>query len=92
MSASPVGAAGVPQAREGVAAGSGLTAGMIRANLPYLSGTGELHPPAECVPPEAAAPLQGHLDRIQARIDCLARYRDRLSACLAAVRPAAREG
>jgi DNA-binding transcriptional MerR regulator len=70
---------------------SGLTTEMIRAILPYLSGPGELHPPAECVTPETAALLQGHIDRIQARIDCLARNRDRLSAYLAAVRPEARE-
>ncbi|MER6732155.1 hypothetical protein [Streptomyces puniciscabiei] len=41
--------------------------------------------------PGTAALLQGHIDRIQARIGCLARNRDRLSACPAAVRPEARE-
>jgi hypothetical protein len=41
------------------------------------------------VTPETAALLQGHIDRIQSRIDCLARNRDRLSAYLAAVRPQA---
>ncbi|WP_225096037.1 MerR family transcriptional regulator [Streptomyces sp. CoH27] len=66
---------------------SGLTTEMIRVILPYLSGPGELHPPAACVPPQTAALLQGHIDRIQARIDCLARNRDRLTAYLAAVRP-----
>ncbi|MFE0517132.1 MerR family transcriptional regulator [Streptomyces sp. NPDC058964] len=59
---------------------SGLTAEMIRAILAYLSGPEELHPAAECVTPETAALLTGHIDRIQARIDCLARNRDRLSA------------
>ncbi|MFJ8034298.1 MULTISPECIES: MerR family transcriptional regulator [unclassified Streptomyces] len=68
---------------------SGLTTEMIRVILPYLSGPGELHPPAECVTPRTAALLQDHIDRIQARIDCLARNRDRLSGYLAAVRPQA---
>lgn len=68
---------------------SGLTTEMIRAILPYLSGPGELHPPAECVTPRTAALLQDHIDRIQARIDCLARNRDRLRTYLAAVRPGA---
>ncbi|AKJ15019.1 MerR family transcriptional regulator [Streptomyces incarnatus] len=70
---------------------AGLTTGMIRAILPYLSGPGELHPLAECVTPGTAALLQGRIDRIQARIDRLARDRDRLDACLAAVRPEVRE-
>ncbi|MFD9318829.1 MerR family transcriptional regulator [Streptomyces sp. NPDC060053] len=66
---------------------SGLTTEMIRAILPYLSGPDEIILPAEHLTPETAALLQGHIDRIQARIDCLARNRDRLSAYLAAVRP-----
>ncbi|MCF3134900.1 MerR family transcriptional regulator [Streptomyces olivochromogenes] len=66
---------------------SGLTTEMIRAILPYLSGPGEIHPPPESVTPGTAALLRDHLDRIQARIDCLARNHDRLSAYLAAVRP-----
>ncbi|MFF7356476.1 MULTISPECIES: MerR family transcriptional regulator [Streptomyces] len=66
---------------------SGLTTEMIRAIMPYLSGPGALHPPAECVTPQTAALLQGHIERIQSRIDCLSRNRDRLSAYLAAVRP-----
>ncbi|MFH8801936.1 MerR family transcriptional regulator [Streptomyces sp. NPDC017936] len=70
---------------------SGLTTEMIRAILPYLSGPDEILLPAERLTPETAALLQAHLDRIQARIDCLARNRDRLSAYLAAVRPAAAE-
>ncbi|NUR02641.1 MAG: MerR family transcriptional regulator, partial [Streptomyces sp.] len=66
---------------------SGLTTEMIRTILPYLSGPDEILLPAECLTAETAALLQAHLDRIQARIDCLARNRDRLSAYLAAVRP-----
>ncbi|MBG7696815.1 MerR family transcriptional regulator [Streptomyces sp. MC1] len=65
---------------------SGLTTEMIRALLPYLCGPGHLVPAPGDVPAETAALLQGHIDRIQARIDCLARNRDRLSAYLAAVR------
>ncbi|MFE7975428.1 MerR family transcriptional regulator [Streptomyces shenzhenensis] len=66
---------------------SGLTTEMIRAVLPYLGGPGEIHPPAECVSAETADLLRSHIDRIQARIDCLARNRDRLTAYRAAVRP-----
>ncbi|MEV5491929.1 MerR family transcriptional regulator [Streptomyces bobili] len=66
---------------------SGLTTEMIRAILPYLSGPDEIILPAEHLTPETAALLQDHIDRIQARIDCLARNRDRLSGYLAAVRP-----
>ncbi|MFG3009817.1 MerR family transcriptional regulator [Streptomyces cinerochromogenes] len=71
---------------------SGLTTEMIRAVLPYLCGPGRLVPAPESVPPETAALLQGHIDRIQARIDCLARNRDRLTAYLAAVRPEGADG
>ncbi|MFJ6737804.1 MerR family transcriptional regulator [Streptomyces sp. NPDC091279] len=67
---------------------SGLSTEMIRAILPFLSGPGEILLPSVCLTDETAALLQAHIDRIQARIDCLARDRDRLSACLAAVRPA----
>ena len=65
---------------------SGLTTEMIRAILPYLSGPEEILLPPEHLTPETAALLQAHVDRIQARIDCLARNRDRLSTYLAAVR------
>ncbi|MFF8730979.1 MerR family transcriptional regulator [Streptomyces sp. NPDC015171] len=66
---------------------SGLTTEMIRVILPYLCGPGHLVPDPESLPAETAALLRGHIDRIQARIDCLARNRDRLTAYLAAVRP-----
>lgn len=71
---------------------SGLTTEMIRAILPYLSGPDEILLPAEHLTPQTAALLQGHIDRIQARIDCLARNRDRLRGYLAAVRPGSEEG
>jgi DNA-binding transcriptional MerR regulator len=66
---------------------SGLTTEMIRAILPYLSGPEEILLPPQHLTPETAALLSAHIDRIQARIDCLARNRDRLGAYLAAVRP-----
>ncbi|MGX1267726.1 MerR family transcriptional regulator [Streptomyces phaeoluteigriseus] len=66
---------------------SGLTTEMIRAILPYLSGPDEIILPAGRMTPETAALLQDHIDRIQSRIDCLARNRDRLSGYLAAVQP-----
>ncbi|WP_225825405.1 MerR family transcriptional regulator [Streptomyces naphthomycinicus] len=69
---------------------SGLTTEMIRAILPYLCGPDALVPDPGSVPPETAALLQGHIDRIQSRIDCLARNRDRLAAYLAVVRPGGR--
>ncbi|MFC8431089.1 MerR family transcriptional regulator [Streptomyces sp. NPDC057253] len=68
---------------------SGLTTEMIRAILPYLSGPEEILLPPEHLTAETAALLEAHVDRIQARIDCLARNRDRLSAYLTAVRTAA---
>ncbi|MFC8513158.1 MerR family transcriptional regulator [Streptomyces sp. NPDC057257] len=68
---------------------SGLTTEMIRAILPYLSGPDEILLPADRLTDETAALLQAHVDRIQSRIDCLARNRDRLTAYLAAVRPGA---
>ncbi|MCX4743486.1 MerR family transcriptional regulator [Streptomyces antibioticus] len=71
---------------------SGLTTEMIRAILPYLSGPEEILLPAGHLSPETAALLQGHLDRIRARIDCLARNRDRLAAYLEAVRRATESG
>ncbi|MET9062196.1 MerR family transcriptional regulator [Streptomyces antibioticus] len=71
---------------------SGLTTEMIRAILPYLSGPEEILLPAGHLSPETAGLLQGHLDRIQARIDCLARNRDRLAAYLEAVRPGMEPG
>ncbi|WP_210592958.1 MerR family transcriptional regulator [Streptomyces sp. GESEQ-35] len=64
---------------------SGLTTEMIRTILPYLSGPEEILLPSVCLTPETAALLSGHIDRIQSRIDCLARNRDRLRAYLAAV-------
>ncbi|MFF1808234.1 MerR family transcriptional regulator [Streptomyces sp. NPDC058251] len=66
---------------------SGLTTEIIRAILPFLSGPGDIHLHPECVTPETTALLRGEIDRIQRRIDCLARNRDALRTYLAAVRP-----
>ncbi|WP_369244071.1 MerR family transcriptional regulator [Streptomyces sp. R41] len=66
---------------------SGLTTEIIGAILPFLSDPGEIHLHPECLTPETAALLRGEIDRIQARIDCLARNRDALRAYLAAVQP-----
>ncbi|BBC29563.1 hypothetical protein SGFS_008570 [Streptomyces graminofaciens] len=67
---------------------SGLTTEMIRGILPFLNGPDEIHVHPDCLTPEMSALLTGTIDRIQARIDCLGRNRDRLKAYLAAVRPA----
>ncbi|MFJ2829657.1 MerR family transcriptional regulator [Streptomyces sp. NPDC087263] len=66
---------------------SGLTTEIIRAILPFLSAPGEIHLHPECLTPETAALLRDEIDRIQSRIDCLARNRDALRAYLAAVQP-----
>ncbi|MFF3306386.1 hypothetical protein [Streptomyces sp. NPDC002952] len=51
-----------------------------------MSGPEELHPHPDCLTPRTAALPRDETDRIQARIDCLARNRDRLRSYLAAVR------
>ncbi|MET7697848.1 MULTISPECIES: MerR family transcriptional regulator [unclassified Streptomyces] len=68
---------------------SGLTTEIIRAILPFLSDPGEIHLHPECLTPETAALLREEIDRIQSRIDCLARNRDALRSYLAAVQPGA---
>ncbi|WP_406350276.1 MerR family transcriptional regulator [Streptomyces sp. NBC_00658] len=64
---------------------SGLTTEIIRAILPFLSGPGEIHLHPECLTAETAGLLRDEIDRIQSRIDCLARNRDALRAYLTAV-------
>ncbi|WP_405910556.1 MULTISPECIES: MerR family transcriptional regulator [unclassified Streptomyces] len=64
---------------------SGLTTEIIRAILPFLSGPGEIHLHPECLTAETAGLLRDEIDRIQSRIDCLARNRDALWAYLTAV-------
>lgn len=64
---------------------SGLTTEIIRAILPFLSDPGEIHLHPECLTAETAGLLRDEIDRIQSRIDCLARNRDALRAYLTAV-------
>ncbi|MFF3754975.1 MerR family transcriptional regulator [Streptomyces sp. NPDC002018] len=67
---------------------SGLTTEIIRRILPFLNEPDEIHLHPECLTPETAALLRGEADRIQQRIDCLARNRDAIHGYLAAVQPA----
>ncbi|WP_371494271.1 MerR family transcriptional regulator [Kitasatospora sp. NBC_00374] len=73
---------------------SGLTTEIIRRILPYLDRPDEIHVHPECLTPETEALMRGEAERLQQRIDCLARNRDAIHAYLAAVRPVAavREG
>nr|WP_079125224.1 MerR family transcriptional regulator [Streptomyces lushanensis] len=66
---------------------SGLTTEIIRRILPFLDRPDEIHLHPECLTPETAALLRGEAERIQQRIDCLARNRDAIHAYLAAVLP-----
>jgi DNA-binding transcriptional MerR regulator len=61
---------------------SGLTTEIIRTILPFLAGPEEIHLHPDCWTPEMAALLRGEVERIQRRIDCLARNRDALQAYL----------
>ncbi|MET7617772.1 MerR family transcriptional regulator [Streptomyces sp. NPDC005408] len=66
---------------------SGLTTEIIRRILPFLTEPDEIHVHPQCLTEETEALLRGEADRIQQRIDCLARNRDAILAYLAAVRP-----
>ncbi|MER6945202.1 MerR family transcriptional regulator [Nonomuraea sp. NPDC000554] len=66
---------------------SGLTTEIIRRILPFLNTPEQIHPHPECLTAETAALLRGEAERIQQRIDCLARNRDAILAYLAAVQP-----
>ncbi|MEO3806266.1 MerR family transcriptional regulator [Nonomuraea sp. B1E8] len=65
---------------------SGLTTEIIRRILPFLDGPGGIHLHPQCLTPELAGLLEAEAERIQQRIDCLARNRDAIWAYLAAVR------
>ncbi|MCG5214778.1 MerR family transcriptional regulator [Streptosporangium sp. KLBMP 9127] len=71
---------------------SGLTTEIIRRILPFLNKPDEIHLHPECLTPETAALLRGEAERIQQRIDCLARNRDAIHAYLAVVQPGAPPG
>jgi DNA-binding transcriptional MerR regulator len=67
---------------------AGLTTEIIRRILPFLDRPDEIHLPPQCLTAETAALLQGEADRLQQRINCLARNRDAIRAYLAAITPA----
>jgi DNA-binding transcriptional MerR regulator len=70
---------------------SGLTTGIISRILPFLvEHSGEIQLPAQCVTAETTGLLEREADRLQQRIDCLARNRDAIRAYLAAIRPGRR--
>ncbi len=66
---------------------SGLTTEIIRTILPYLNSPDEIHLHPDCLTPQTAGLLLREADRIQQRIDCLARNRDAIRAYLAAIQP-----
>jgi DNA-binding transcriptional MerR regulator len=64
---------------------AGLTTDMIRRILPFLEHPGEIAVHPDCLP-ETAALLQQEAERIQRRIDCLARNRDAIRGYLDSIR------
>jgi DNA-binding transcriptional MerR regulator len=68
---------------------AGLTTAIIREILPFLDSPDAIHPHPDCLTAEIAALLRREAERIQQRIDCLARNRDALLAYLAAVQSGA---
>ncbi|WP_066944848.1 MerR family transcriptional regulator [Microtetraspora fusca] len=64
---------------------SGLTTEIIRRILPFLNAPDDIRLHPECVTPDVVGLLRGEAERIQQRIDCLARNRDAIHAYLAAV-------
>jgi DNA-binding transcriptional MerR regulator len=66
---------------------AGLTTAIIREILPFLDTPAAIHPHPDCLTPQVAALLRREAERIQQRIDCLARNRDAILAYLAAVQP-----
>ena len=66
---------------------SGLTTEIIRAILPFLTDPDQIHLPAQCLTAETAQLLDRESDRLQQRIDCLARNLEALRAYRAAIKP-----
>jgi hypothetical protein len=60
-----------------------------REILPFLDTPDAIHLHPDCLTPQVAALLRREAERIQQRIDCLARNRDAILAYLAAVQPGA---
>jgi DNA-binding transcriptional MerR regulator len=68
---------------------AGLTTAIIREILPFLDKPDQIRLHPDCLTPEVAGLLRREAERIQQRIDCLARNRDAILAYLAAVQPGA---
>lgn len=64
---------------------AGLTTDIVRRILPFLTHPGQIAVHPDCLP-ETAALLHQEADRIQRRIDCLARNRDAIRGYLDAIR------
>ena len=67
---------------------SGLTTEIIRGILPFLAEPDGIHLPAACLTAETAGLLRSEADRLQQRIECLARNRDAIRGYLAAIESA----
>jgi DNA-binding transcriptional MerR regulator len=64
---------------------AGLTTDTVRRILPFLEHPGKIAVHPDCLP-ETAALLQEEAERIQRRIDCLARNRDAIRGYLDGIR------
>lgn len=64
---------------------AGLTTDIVRRILPFLEHPGQIAVHPDCLP-ETAALLQQEAERIQRRIDCLARNRDAIRGYLDGLR------
>ncbi|WP_336207936.1 MerR family transcriptional regulator [Nonomuraea sp. LPB2021202275-12-8] len=69
---------------------SGLTTEIIRRIMPFLDKPDDILMHPRCLTPEVDALLRGEAERIQQRIECLARNRDAIYAYLAAIQDAGR--
>ncbi|MCK2216144.1 MerR family transcriptional regulator [Actinomadura sp. ATCC 31491] len=69
---------------------SGLTTDIIRRIIPFLDRPDDIHLHPDCLTPELADLLRAEAARIQQRVECLSRNRDRILAYLAAVEAAKR--
>ncbi|MGW5162550.1 MerR family transcriptional regulator [Nonomuraea wenchangensis] len=67
---------------------SGLTTDIIRRIIPFLDRPDDIHLHPDCLTPELADLLRSEAARIQQRVECLSRNRDRILAYLAAVEAA----
>jgi DNA-binding transcriptional MerR regulator len=64
---------------------AGLTTDIVRRILPFLEHPGQIAVHPDCLP-ETAALLHQEAERIQRRIDCLARNRDAIRGYLDRIR------